>query len=175
MNKVLVVGLICVSSLLGSDEKEFAKGITSCLLIKDYSTAVNLGKTAIEAYPKSLQIQSLVIRSLAENGESLEALKLFQREFSDKTLKENFSLLESIAWATLIHSEENGEMARVSSLIGASLTQDSRTVDLIIDGLESSNVLLRSFSLRLAPQYNDRIVQKKVLELLRSEKIGMYD
>ena len=165
-----ITAVLLLTNLLCSDEKEFAKGITSCLLIKDYAAAVKLGKAAMGAYPKSLQIQSLVIRSLAENGESLEALKLFQKEFSDKSLKDNFSLLESIAWATLIHSEEKSEMARVSSLIGASLTQDSRTVDLIIDGLESSNVLLRSFSLRLAPQYNDRIVQKKVLDLLRTEK-----
>jgi HEAT repeat protein len=170
MNKSLIFSLICMISCLNCDEKEFSKGITSCLLIKDYATAVNLGKTAIEAYPKSDQISSLVIRSLAENGESLEALKLFQREFSQRSLKDNFSLLETIAWATLIHSEEKSEMARVSSLIGASLTQDCRTVDLITDSLESSNVLLRSFALRLAPQYNDRSVQKKVLELLRTER-----
>ncbi len=170
MNKCFVISLLFATSFLSSDEKEFAKGITSCLLIKDYSAAVNLGKTAIGVYPKSHQIQSLCIRSLAENGESLEALKLFQKEFSERTLKDNFSLLESIAWATLIHSEEKSEMARVSSLIGASLTQDSRTVDLVMDALESSNILLRSFALRLAPQYNDRIVQKRVLELLKKEK-----
>ncbi len=170
MNRVIAISFLVVLPFLASEEKEFAKGITSCLLIKDYAAAVSLGRAAIEAHPKSTQIQSLVIRSLAENGESLEALNLFQKEFSNKALKENFSLLETIAWATLIHDEEKTEMARVTSLIGASLTHDCRTVDLIIDALESSNVLLRSFGLRLAPQFNDRIVQKKVLDLLRTEK-----
>ncbi len=167
--RLVRIGLVVVS-LLCSDEKEFAKGITSCLLIKDYSAAVNLGKMATKAFPESRQIQSLLIRSLAESGESVEALKLFQKEFSDRSLKDNFSLLESVAWATLIHSEEKSEMARISSLIGASLTHDSRTTSLIVDALESSNALLRSFGLRLAPQYNDRIVQKRVLALLREER-----
>ncbi len=162
--------LFFVSSFISCDEKEFAKGITSCLLIKDYSAALNLGKTAIGVYPKSHQINSLIIRSLSENGESLEALKIFQKEFSERTLKDNFSLLETIAWATLLHSEEKSEMARISSLIGASLTHDGRTVDLIIDALDSSNILLRSFALRLAPQYSDQIVQQKVIELLKREK-----
>jgi HEAT repeat protein len=164
------IALIFGCAALFSSEKDFAKGITTCLLIKDFPAAVGLGKTAMDAYPKSEQIQSLVIRSLAENGESGAALDLFQKEFSHKSLKENFSLLESIAWATLVHSEEKSEMARISSLIGASLTQDGRTIDLILDALESSNILLRAFALRLAPQYNNKIVQKRVLELLKAER-----
>jgi HEAT repeat protein len=170
MRRVVFPLLFFVTSFIQSDEKEFAKGITSCLLIKDYSAAVNLGKTAIGAYPKSHEIHSLIIRSLSENGESLEALKIFQKEFSARDLKENFSLLETIAWATLLHNEEKSEMARISSLIGASLTHDGRTVDLILEALDSSNILLRSFALRLAPQYNDSIVQKRVIELLKKEK-----
>ena len=170
MKKLFCIAALALASIASSDEKDFAKGISTCLLIKDYRAAVSLGRAAIEAYPKSPQIQSLAIRALAENGESLEALKIFQKEFSGRTLKDNFSLLESIAWATLIHSEEKSEMARVSSLIGASLTHDSRTVDLILDALESSNILMRSFALRLSPQFNDRVVQKKVLDLLKTEK-----
>ena len=161
---------LCMASFLIADEKEFAKGITSCLLIKDYATAVHLSRTAVQVFPESKEIHALLIRALSEGGEGVEALKLFQKHFSDRGLKENFSLLESIAWATMIHSEEKSEMARISSLIGASLTHDSRTVDLIMYALESSNALLRSFALRLAPQYNDRVVQKKVLSLLKEER-----
>lgn len=163
---LLVAGI----SVLCGDEKEFSKAITSCLLIKDYASAVNLGKTGLEAFPKSTQIQSLVVRALADGGNSLEALKMFQKEFSHRLLKENFSLLESIAWATLVHSEEKSEIARISSLIGASLTHDSRAVQLVMDALDSSNVLLRTFALRLAPQYSDHVVRKRVLALLREEK-----
>jgi HEAT repeat protein len=165
-----VVSLIAATSVLVSEELDFAKGITTCLLIRDYQTAVSLSKTALSAYPKSDQIRSLMVRALSENGDCLEALTFFQKEFSDKSLKENFSLLETIAWATLNQSEDKKESSRVSALIGASLTGDARTVELICDGLESSNMLIRSFSLRLAPRYNDKAIQKKVLELLKSEK-----
>ena len=153
---------------LKDTESLFFKSITSCLVIKDYATAIDMSKTAVTAFPNSSQMKRLLIRSLAEGGESLEALHLFQKESS--SLKEDFFLLEALSWSFLSQKKEYSEVATISSLIGASLTQDSRSVDLISKALDSSNVFFRSFAVQLAGQKNDRVLQKQLLNLLKEEK-----
>jgi len=152
------------------EEKEISRAISSALLLRDYPTAIQLSDVAIDLFPQSKNIQSLKVSSLAKGGFWVEALTLFHVYFSSSPIKETFRLLETIMWEALLCDEEKSEMARCRALIGASLTNDCRFIDLLMRSLDSKNVLVRKFSTRVAAQYGDKIVQKKLLQMLQEEK-----
>lgn len=161
------------SSLFGalsSNESEFARKITSCLLIKDYERAISTCEVALKIFPDSEELMSLLIRLLSESGDSQKAIKIFNSTLKERDLKDIFSVVESISWGVLECSPEKTEMTKLTSMFGAHLTQDVRAINILLGAMRSSSTLLRSFSLRLAGQYHDKILQKEVLRLFQEEK-----
>lgn len=155
---------------LDSSEEEFSKKIVASLIVKDCQGAIDTCRTALKIFPRSKELKAYLVRVLAENGQTEEALKLFKAEFGGSDLKDTFSIIETLAWGVLTHDEGKTETTKVSSLVGAYLTHDARTVNLLLDAMRSSNALLRSFGIKFASSYNDRILQKEVLYLLTDEK-----
>jgi len=171
--RILIFGLLFISPLVGkltTSESEFTKKITSSLLIQDYQGAITTCETARAVFPKSEELTALLIRILSENGQAQKALKVFKDTLQDKELKETFSIVESIAWGILAHDREQTEISKLTSMIGAHSTHDVKAVDLILGAMRSSNALLRSFGLKFSAGYNDRILQKEILRLLKEEK-----
>lgn len=155
---------------LDSSEEEFSKRIVALLLVKDHVGAMEACKTALKIFPRSDELKSYLVRVLAENGQVEEALKFFKAEFAKGDLKDNFSMIETLAWSVLSQDEGKAEMTKVASLVGAHLTHDARTISLLLDALHSTNALMRSFGIKFASSYNDRILQKEILYLLKEEK-----
>lgn len=153
-----------------TDEDSFARGITSSLAIKDYTSSRKICEVALNLYPQSLRIQSLLVRTLAEEGEIQKAIELYGRELSQRPLADNFSLLESIAWGHLQTAGKEVELWQLPALAGASMTHDTKAVEMLAKALNSSNAAIRAFALKFVPEYNDRILQREVLALMQSEK-----
>lgn len=169
----LILGLVLSSPLsaaLTSNEAEFSRKITSSFLIKDYERAISTCEVALKIFPESEELLSLLIRILSESGQSQKALKLYNKTLKHRDLKDMFSVIESISWGILSTDREKTEMAKLTSMIGAHLTHDVRSLQLLLESMRSSNALLRSFSVKLAGQYQDRILQKEILQLLKEEK-----
>lgn len=159
-----------LSAGLVSTEEDFSSKIVSFLLVKDFEGARVSCETAIKIFPESHKLKALYIRSLAEAGRCDAALEVFKKERMDRGLAENFDLLESLSWGILLQKEKESEMGILASLIGAYLTHDARAVDLIMDGLQTSNAFIRSIAIQLATNYNDRVLQKEMMRLLKEEK-----
>ncbi len=155
---------------LVSTEDDFSSKIVSFILVRDYEGAKTSCETAIKIFPESQKLKGLYIRSLAECGRSAEALAMFKKERGDKDLSENFELLESLAWGILLQKEKDSELGMLASLIGAYLTHDARAVELLKDGMISTNAFLRSVAIQFSTSYNDRVLQKEVLRLVKEEK-----
>lgn len=155
---------------LKSTEEEFSHKIVSFLLIKDFEGARQSCETAMKIFPDSSQLKSLHIRSLAQSGRCDEALQLFHRVRGDHHLADNFDLLEGLAWGILLQKEKNSQLGTIAALIGAYLTQDARAVNLLCEGLQSTNAFLRTVAVQFASNYNDRILQREILRLLGEEK-----
>ncbi len=153
-----------------STEGDFASKVVSFLLVKDYEGAKNSCELAIKIFPESTRLKSLYIRTLSEGGECEKALEVFKRECLGNELGKNFDLLESLSWGILSQREKDSEMGILASLIGAYLTQDARAVQLIRDGMQSSNAYIRGVAIQLACYYNDSILQKEILRLLQEER-----
>jgi hypothetical protein len=151
-------------------EGDFAKKIVSYLIIKDFSGALETCQTAMKIYPHSQEIKTLMIKILSESGQTIAALELFREKGPEFNLRDNFPLVESLAWGVLLHDEEQSEMTRLSSLIGAYLTRDARAVTMLVDAIHSSNAFLRSFGIYFSVHYRDRLLQKEILQLLDEEK-----
>lgn len=159
-----------LSAGLVSSEEDFSSKVVSFLLVRDFEGARASCVTALKIFPDSHKLKALHIRALSEGGRCDEALELFKKARSDKGLAENFDLLESLAWGILLQKEKESEMGMLASLIGAYLTHDARAVELLKEGLQSTNAFIRSISIQLASSYNDRCLQKEILRLVKEEK-----
>jgi HEAT repeat protein len=166
---LLVFSFPLYAELKGGEE-DFAKKIVSYLIIKDFSGALETCQMALKLYPHSQEIKTLMIKILSESGQTIAALELFRERPKEFDLRDNFSLVESLAWGVLLHNEEQSEMTRLSSLIGAYLTRDARAVNMLVDAIHSSNAFLRSFGIYFSVHYRDRLLQKEILQLLQEEK-----
>ncbi len=153
-----------------SNEADFAGKVVSFLLVRDYEGARISCETALRIFPDSARLKNLYIRTLSEGGDCEKALEIFKKKRLSNELLQNFDLLESLSWGILSQREKDSEMGVLASLIGAYLTQDARAVQLLKDGMQSSNAYIRGLSIQLACNYNDRPLQQEVLRLLQEEK-----
>lgn len=173
MRKLVLVLLLTSGSCFASmkdSEVEFSRQIVSFMVVRDFAAAIDACSTGLKIFPDSQNLKGLMIRVLSESGRTNQALELYWKERKTADLKENFTLVESVAWGVLLGDEEMSERTRLMTLIGAYLTRDSRAVNLILEALRSTNAFLRSFAIDFAAHYNDRVLQKEVLALLKEEK-----
>lgn len=151
-------------------QREFSQKINASLLIRDYRGAEDICQAAEKLFPSSDIIEMLKVKTLAESGETSAALACYKKSEMAKNLVDSFFILESLSWGVLMHNNARAEMSHLSSLVAAYMTQDARAVSLIMKALNSSNAILRIYACKFATQYNDRILQKKILELFKEEK-----
>ncbi len=165
---VFSIGLLFGNNTLS--ENKFSKKIVDSLLINNYQDAIAFCKAALIVYPDSIELQKLLLRSLAANGDSNESLVLFNNKLKDRNLIDNFSIIEDISWGFLSQNKDHSQMTKLSALIGVYLTKDVKGISLLVDGMKSSNAFLRYLSVQFASHYNDKILQDEIIDLFKREK-----
>ncbi|MBI5274352.1 MAG: HEAT repeat domain-containing protein [Chlamydiales bacterium] len=163
---------ILAGSYVFSNELQLANQIESHLTISDYTTALVNAKKALELYPDSLLIKTLLIKSLAKNEEMDKALTILNSLDKEWDKKDNqyIPLIETICWGILSKPQDNFEHLQMIHLIGASTTHDYKGVQILLRCLKSTNALIRAQAIKITPTYRDDILQQEILHLLKKEK-----
>lgn len=127
-------------------------------------------KIAGKLFPESLPIKRLKVEAQTKKHMAPKALALLRKYGFNQNPKENFSLIESVAWSFLLEKEEANESILIPSMIGASISNDAVGINFILQGLYSGNLTVRLFSVRLAQNFSDKEVSKEILEALIRER-----
>lgn len=149
------------------------KRIKDHLLIKDYTTALSELKIYLAEFPQSKELQALMVRTLAESGQGLEAFKQWTSASEiHQEMKEDLSLIESIAWSILEKAESSSQqVVNISSMIGAALTRDAKAVKILHHYLNSSNAYLRMIAVKFSMQYGDKALIEEIQTMLKKESV----
>jgi HEAT repeat protein len=175
---IFILSIVMASSLLAkmpapSSLELSQKRIKDHLLIRDYQTALSELKIYLAQFPQSRELHGLMVRALAESGCGLEAFAYWKYAFSlHQEIKEDTSLIESIAWAILEKAEGSSQqIVNISSIIGAALTRDAKAVKILRNYLHCSNAYLRMIAVKLSMQYGDKTLIKDIQTMLKKETV----
>lgn len=171
---LLAFSFICSTSLLLSISIDSAqKRVKDHLLIKDYTTALMEAKLYLAEHPHSKELQALMIRSLSESGQGLEAFKQWQHAVSCyPEMKEDYMLIEGIAWAILEKAAFSSQfVVNIASIVGASLTNDAKAVKILHYYLKSSNAYLRMMAVQTSMRYGDKKLIQEIQGMLSKESV----
>lgn len=149
------------------------KRVRNHLLIKDPHSAVAELKIYLAKHPQDKHLHEMMVRSLSAAGRGIDAYKYYtyaKTLFPEIELDEN--IIESFCWSILESAQySNQYIVNISSLIGASLTNDAKAVKILNQSLSSSSPYLRMMAVKLAAQYGDRILIDHILTLLSKEHV----
>ena len=153
-------------------ETQLANQIEAHLNISDYATALVNARKAIELYPDSLLLKTILIKSLAKNEEMDKALAVLNSLDHEIDKKDNqyIPLIETICWGILSKPQDNFEHLQLIHLIGAATTHDYKGVQVLLRCLKSSNALIRAQAIKITPSYRDDILKQEIFVLLKKEK-----
>ncbi len=168
----MLAAALCLTSSAIAGEAELASRIESHIRIKDYMSALVDAQEAVKAYPHSLFLQRLLIKTLASNHEIDKALALFQNLHQNIETKNNevLSTLESICWGILDEPQERFEHLKLIHLMGAASAHDYKSVKTLLEALGSSNALIRAQALRLVVMFPDDVIKHELLQMIQGEK-----
>jgi len=159
--------------VLVAGEEDVVREISLRLIIEDSKGALEASLKGVEAYPQSMQLQHLLIRSLAVRGETkkaLQAWKKYRAHGGGTDSLETDNLLEIVAWSLLKKGARTQNIVpRYMALVGAVLSRDAYAVPIVEDCLEASSASLRRIALNMAPLLGDEILKQHVLRLLMEE------
>lgn len=155
-------------------EEDAARRVDSFLLLKDPIGALREARAALEKFPGSTPIRRAYLRALSEKGEEIEAWKTFHPLFelcqNEKDERESRFLLETLAWGSLQKGQGAQQLfVRLNAMLGACFTRDARAVSLLIEGMRSSNSLIRSVAVQLSAMMGDKPLRQEILALLAKE------
>ncbi len=155
------------------NDVDAANRIHAHLFIHDPASAVLEAKKYIQEYPASKDLQFALVRALCAKGEDMEAIDVWKKispEYTDD--KQRRSILEVLGWGVIKKSDVSSQqLVRISSLIGASLTNDARAIPILLSHLRGFNSFFRAVSVSLASKFGDEPLKRELERLLHEEKV----
>lgn len=175
MKRLIIISCLASSHFFGDGGQEiFCKKIKDHLLIKDYPLAKQELKIALAQFPQAAVFHRLYIQALSSSGDGIEAYHHYLK--SSKIFPEiasDYALIEGFCWAFLEQGEISSQyIVNVSSMVGASLTQDAKAVKILKKYLGSSNAFLRAISSQLISQYGDKILINELTKAFKKETLS---
>jgi HEAT repeat protein len=171
-----IVSASCVfCSEIAFNDKEKLSRIESHFAIEDYSSALEEAKELVSTTSTTMG-QYLYAKALMYNGREMESISLLQDMFlCDKVYDQEYrSFLEDISWGVINKGViSSNYQVRLTSLIGAFLTNDAKCVSLLIDMMRDTNAILRSIAIQLSCNYRDEILKKEISRLFQDERVWM--
>ncbi len=173
MLKFLVLSFLGISKIYSQiTEEESLRRVHSHFLIEDPRSALKEAEIALKAFPQDKKLKIAYFKALSRSHLEREALQNYLKlieEYEEE--KKNRSLLEELAWSVIEKGAKSNQYGiRLSSLLGAYLTQDVRAVKILLELMRDSNALLRSIAVQLSSSYGDNSIQKEIKRLLEEEK-----
>lgn len=164
------VSLAMVVGLLHASEEDAARQIFAHLKVHDPRTAVDVGKEFLKQYPDSKAVRLAYIQALAEKGDEAAVFQEWNVKRSE--FQNDRNALEVLAWSVLKKGERSPQVhIHLSSLIGAALTRDVRSIPMLVSALRSSSALHRLFGVRFAAELGDGALQEELARLIEEEHV----
>ena len=161
--------MFSISSL---EENQFYRNIQAHLIIKDYQAARESANDGLKIYPNSILLYEGYIKSLACLGSETEMLKIwaqYSERFPDK--KNNRDLIEEMCWGILNKASISPSLTtRLLSLLAGFLSQDSRGISILRQGMRDSNAVIRAIAVELAGHLHDTKLIDEMKFLFLNEK-----
>lgn len=173
MMRYLISLLLFSSVSFALTEKKLEKRIYSHLLIGDDLQAIREAKKAIEFFPDSFVLHKALLYALCQFGSEVQAwdqwcyLCPFVRDY-----KKERHLIEMLSWSALNKGQSATQISvRFNTLIGATLTKDSKAIPILLKGMRDSNALLRSSAVKMCTQFKDEVFKEELIDLFKREKV----
>jgi HEAT repeat protein len=166
-----IVFVLSVTSILSASEEKTMQSISSHFILRDYSNAMERAKKAVAEFPLSHQLRKHLIRASLECGDEKTALFHFHL-LSENERKDDYELIESIAWGILKKGESSSQMdMRLIAMLGAFYTNDAKAVSTLLKKLRSTSAKERAFAVYLSSLYRDEILQDEIVQLFKKENV----
>lgn len=143
------------------------------LLIADPQSALSELSPVLEQGDKeALQVWMQALADAGEERVLLGAWDLYVKAFPEEA--ENRPVLETIAWG-VIHkgASSSSPPTRALAMLAGRISEDSRGVKLLVQGLRSQNSLMRLMSVQLCKEMRDAKLADEILRMLDSESVWM--
>jgi len=112
-----------------------------------------------------------LIRALSQGGSIDTAFTHWEKVVGEIEDEGTYrSLIEALAWG-ILSKHANQLNVHMTSIVGASITQDARALPILLSGLSSPNAIIRSVSAKFSNQYRDSKVVNALLSQVQSEKV----
>lgn len=175
--RCLFISLIFIPLLLfgGLSEEEGLRRVQAHLLLDDLPSALDEALRLVEAFPQSKEVGTSFVEVLAANGMEEEALDTWHKlSAAYPELIIDRHLLEELSWGVLKKGLQSNQYGiRLTSLIGAYLTRDSRAVQILVRMMRDSNAMIRSVAVQMSTAYADAMLKDEISRLLVEEKVWM--
>ena len=154
-------------------EEKLEKRIYSHLLIGDNLQAIQEAKKAIAFFPDSLILHKALLYALCQFGSEMQAWDQWCYLCpSVQDYKKERHLIEMLSWSALNKGQSATQISvRFNTLIGVTLTKDSKAIPILLKGMRDSNALLRSSAIKLCTQFKDEVFKEELIALLKREKV----
>ncbi|MDR2539062.1 MAG: HEAT repeat domain-containing protein [Chlamydiales bacterium] len=165
--------LLFSSASFALTEEKLKTRIYSHLLIGDALQAVQEAKKAVESFPDSLVLRKALLYALCQFGSEVQAWDQWCSLCpSVQDYKKERYLIEMLSWSALNKGQSATQISvRFNTLIGATLTKDSKAIPMLLKGMRDSNALLRSTAIKLCTQFKDEVFKEELAALLKREKV----
>lgn len=181
MKKIFFTLLFASVSLQGFslDEKRF---VEASLAIGDFPKALEKARQYFQAHPAREEAFELLVKALARNERDGEMMQVWQ-QFHDVYPQESIDdkILGEICWAILRKGSKAPQLpTRLVSLLGSAMTQDVYALEILKEGMESSNVQLRAASVELSSMLGDQALREEIERLYYEEtswevRVSVYE
>lgn len=167
---------VCLAGNLWGEGEEIQKRtrrVQAHLLIKDYLSAYEEAKEALQLDPLSSLLQENYIRTLARLGREKEMLCAWRNLLASyPEQKDNRPLIEAMAWGALDKASlASSLVTRQMALLAAFFCQETRGVAILQQGMRGSNYAIRALAVKLAGHLHDAKLIAEIKRLFKDEKM----
>jgi HEAT repeat protein len=172
MIKLYITLFLLVFTSLVADDKEVVKRVHAHLIVKDYYSACEEARSGINLYPNSILMRESSVKAFARAGcekEMFAAWEAYVHMAAEPY--ENNRLIEEMAWAVIRKGATSpSPPVRMIGMVGALFGQDAQSIDILLNGLNDSNALIRQNTLQLVSNLHDIELKDRVYTLFQEER-----
>lgn len=161
------------SVLSAITEEQIAKRVHAHIVIGDYLSACQEACAALQQFPRSKLVWQSYLKGLAKTGNE-KVLMSQWRCFVDifPEARDDRDILESLAWSVIVKgSTASSPLIRVTSMLGAFLSQDAKGIPILLLGLRDENALMRAAAVQLCSHLYDTALQEEILSMFKTEPV----
>ena len=161
---------VFVGALSATNEEDVLAKSRAYLALQDPKEALTLLREQDVQASHTPSFWKHYICTLARAGRSQEAAMLLAKYREDPKIFD-WELVEKVAWGQVEEAAHSSQLpCRLQALLAAHFSRKIEGAKLLLAGMRSSNILVRSLAIHLAADLQDRCLVEEVTALFQKEK-----